>query len=353
MEKKHSYILAALCGIMFLLSGCSDSSDDGGTGGSNDNNYATLDFAISAPVENSLSRAGDPGVPVDEAENWDKMSIFIAYTTDGGAEIPYEMNFYKKTLTKTEYENLPLYKGSDKIRILQLEVPVGHVYIYGLTYSDGADAGLESAISACNSKADVEALTISNDYAADDVDNQVSKFLSVATGYYKNDYGQAWFEIKKVNLPEFMPVMTLTRLAAKIDIQWDAQDAYPVYQDVKVETFRFNGDRTAVTTSTGKGRIFPDLYKGTEILNGSSDFFNTSAISKINGRVYHYVFPDGAGSPQITFHITAHSSATNVSKDYIFNFKDGLKLIQATWYKINTTIRGFDGTTDITIVPST
>lgn len=353
MKKKYSYILAALCGIIFLLSGCSDRGYDGGTGGGNDNNYATLDFAISAPANENKSRAGDPGVPVDETENWDKMTIFIAYTTDGGAEIPQEMDFYKKTLTKAEYEALPLYKGSEKIKILQLKIPVGHVYIYGLTYSDGADAELETFISACNSKADVEALTISNDYAADDADNHVSKFLSVATGYYKNDAGQAWFEIKKVNLPELMPVMTLTRLAAKIDIQWDAQDAYPVYQDVKVERFRFKGDRTAVTANTGKGRIFPDLYKGTEILNGSSDFLNTSAISKINGRVYHYVFPDGVGSPQITFHITAHSSATNVNKDYIFNFKDGLKLIQATWYKINTTIRGFDGTTDITIKPST
>lgn len=154
-----------------------------------------------------------------------------------------------------------------------------------------------------------------------------------------------------------IPTMRLTRLATKIDIQWDAADAYPTYKDVKVKDFTFVGDGKSTTdagssTDTGSGRLFPELAAtNAPTLNGSKTFFNQTPISQRNGRVYHYVFPDGVSKPKVTFHLSGTKTdiLPNVeitNKEYTFNFQNMLR--QATWYKINTTIKGLNGTqTDI------
>ena len=73
-------------------------------------------------------------------------------------------------------------------------------------------------------------MTIGNDYA-DGMQYSLPLKLSVATGYYKDADGkQATFNTRKgasTGLPEGeLPVVRLTRLASKFDVQWDAADAY-------------------------------------------------------------------------------------------------------------------------------
>ena len=157
--------------------------------------------------------------------------------------------------------------------------------------------------------------------------------------------------------------MVLGRLAAKIDIQWDAKGAYendangiPKFTDVKVEGFTYNGEAegtgtsgTGSTTSgAGYGRLFPTLYAASSIppktsVGGQKTFINTSEISKRNGRVYHYTFPDGYTKPRITFDVlTKKDDEAETKTDKVtFDFKNWTGSFNpAQWYKINVTIKG-------------
>lgn len=325
----------------------------------------TVTLIIAAP-QSSSTRAdmGDPGEAVEEGEDWDEMAVIIAYTKlEGESVAGNNLPVVIKTLSKKEFEALPHYNNDQNspYRMLALSVWRGTVHIYGVTYTGEADNGsLREDIHSCKDEDAVKALTISNDYASGDT----KKFLSVATGYYQdNNNNLAEYEINKdAEHGEIKPIpsMRLTRLAAKIDIQWDAQDAYAPggYTNVKVENFKYDGGATFADDATdavkkGKGRLFPGLYTGTEVLNGSATFINKSEISKRNGRVYHYVFPDGVSTPKITFSLsgtkTEDGNITAAPTTYTFKFPTDYKLQQATWYKINTTIRGVTGNTTITL----
>ena len=78
-------------------------------------------------------------------------------------------------------------------------------------------------------------------------------------------------------------------------------------------------------------------------VSGQTPFLNTSEISKRNGRVYHYTFPDGTNPPRITFQLDTEKEGTTGNKIYyvtfdMSNLKDGF--IPARWYKINVRISG-------------
>lgn len=349
-NRLHIYIILLACTTLLLS--CSHSDD----GFALEEPAETMTLLIAAPQGSGTRAVGDPGEAVNEGEDWDELAVIIAYTEledgQGSGNLPVVV----KILTKDDFERLPVYTGTT-YRQLRLYVQKGKVHIYGVTYSHGADADLDNSIPACSnsSEASVHALAISNGYASGDA-RQTEKFLSVATGYYQDDSGKlAEYEIsKEAENGELKPIpsMRLTRLAAKIDIQWDAQDAYTQgYTDVGVEGFEYAGGATFDTGASdmekkGKGRLFPDLYTGTEVLNGSSTVLNQIPISKRNGRVYHYVFPDGASQPKVTFTLSGTKNGNTVQNNYTFQFPD--KIQKSTWYKVNTTIRGVTGTTTIT-----
>ena len=317
-----TYLLLFTC--LFLLAACQKEEDVPAP-------YTeTVQLIISVPASAS-TRIGDPGEPVDEGADWNQLAVILAYTDDSKVKTT--------TITQAEFNALPSYNGNTNYKLLAIDAEPGTVNIYGVTYS--SDAANKPSLN-CTTNADVQALTISNDYA----DGDASKFVSVATGYYKDDNGNiGTFEIKEGGTGQVggtIPTMTLTRLAAKIDIQWDAADAYTEgYTDVKVKDFNYNG--------TARGRLFPDLstsnYSPT---TATKEFYNTSEISQRNGRVYHYTFPDGVSVPSVKFNITAKKENTNISGDgYTLNFTSPLN--QATWYKVNATIKGITGSGDISV----
>lgn len=316
----------------------------------------TVQLIISVPETSAASRAiGDPGTAVDEGADWDRMAVILAYTNDSPVVLPDGSRVQVVPLSKEDFDKLPQYEGT-RYKLLSVDAQLGSVYIYGVTYSAGADGNPEADIKKCKQHADVQALTISNGYAstadastadastgANTID--YARFVSVATGYYKTtDSGNkpAKFTIEQDGSGAVgsMPTMTLTRLATKLDIQWDAADAYEQgYTEVKVTSFNYQGKE--------KGRLFPDvtLPSGVTITNTSQSwtFYNNSEISQRNGRVYHYTFTDGTSVPSIQFNITAKQPAATkpTSKDYTLNFSAPLK--QAGWYKVNATIRGITG----------
>lgn len=336
-----TYLLLFTC--LFLLAACQKEEDVPAP-------YTeTVQLIISVPTATANTRIGDPGEPVDEGADWDRLAVILAYTDNSKVRTT--------TITQEQFNALPDYNDNSNFKLLAIDAEPGTVNIYGVTYSNGVAGNPADDISNCTTNAKVQALTISNDYASTS-QNAASKFVSVATGYYQTTASgnqPAVFTIQEGGTGQVggtIPTMTLTRLAAKIDIQWDAADAYEPeagYTDVKVTGFTYYNDKENTTvTDSGKGRLFPTLNSSSTGIAGKKTFYNTSEISQRNGRVYHYTFPDGVSVPSVKFNITAKKENTNISGDgYTLNFTSPLN--QATWYKVNATIKGITGSGDISV----
>ena len=388
MNHITKYIFAILSLIM--LAGCSESEK-------NEvrpmDTLAPISLTLSVPADKTNTRIGDPGADTNDKVDWDRLTIIVAYKEKTqGDEIhdaaPQKMVYYD-TYTKDEFDRKALVthatstlSGPDAngFRTYTMYLPLGTCCVYGVTYSNGEGLNLEEMLNQIehNGKdhnSDIYNLQITNDYAHKNGAIDVAKFISVATGYalkldpetqiLTNDR-----DIKveqninaNINTKQYWR-MVLGRLAAKIDIQWDAKGAYEKdedgkqkFTDVKVQGFTYHGEPEGTTKSdAGYGRLFPTLYykevTSRTSVSGNTTFVNTSEISKRNGRVYHYTFPDGTNPPRLTFQLDTEKEGTNKIYNVTFdmsNLKDGF--LPARWYKINVTIKGtqLGSTSDITI----
>ena len=381
MNHITKYIFAILSLIM--LAGCSESEQ--GEERPKDT-LVPISLTLSVPNDKSSTRVGDPGADTNDKVDWDRLTIIVAYKEKTqGNEIhdaaPLKMVYYD-TYTKDEFDKKALVthatstlSGPDAngFRTYTMYLPLGTCCVYGVTYSNGEGLDLEGELNkiaedGTKSNEDIYNLQITNNYAHKNGAVDIAKFISVATGYalkmdpktqiHTNDR-----EIKveqninaNINTKQYWR-MVLGRLAAKIDIQWDAKGAYEKdengkqkFTDVKVQGFTYHGapEKAESTISgSGKGRLFPTLYYQEVTPNtpvsGHTSFVNTSEISKRNGRVYHYTFPDGTTKPRITFDIkTKKDGATEEKSDKVtFDFKNRTESFNpAQWYKINVTISG-------------
>lgn len=334
--RKARIVVFVIAGATLTLASCAD--DDGPSAGPRQ----TVRLLVSVPAQTAAAsqhRMGDPGEAVPEAADWDRLTVIMAYT-DGSQVM-------KTTITKADFDKLPAYNRNAGIKLFSIEAQPGTVRIYGVTYSSGVRGAAELArdIEACRSETDVQALTISNDYAQGDT-SAVAKFVSVATGYYKAEGDTlADFVIQPggTGAVGTIPTMTLTRLATKIDVQWDVADAYDQgYTDMKLTDFSLTG--------TASGYLFPAITDGHQEQNDSTaTFTNTTPISQRNGRLYHYTFTDGKTVPTITFNISGKQSGetVNTTKTYHMQFQSPLQ--PATWYKVNATVKGITTNTTISI----
>ena len=379
MNHITKYIFAILSLIM--LAGCSESEK-------NEvrpmDTLAPISLTLSVPADKTETRIGDPGEDTNDMVDWDRLTIIVAYKEKTqGDEIhdaaPQKMVYYE-TYTKEEFDRKALVthatstlSGPDAngFRTYTMYLPLGTCCVYGVTYSSGQGLDLEGELNkitedGTNGNEHIYNLQISNDYAHKDGAVDIAKFISVATGYALKLDSETQIltderEIKveqninaNINTKQYWR-MVLGRLAAKIDIQWDAKGAYEKGEDgkqkftnVKVQGFTYHGEPTGTTVSgSGYGRLFPTLYhqevSSKTSVSGYTTFLNTSEISKRNGRVYHYTFPDGTNPPHITFQLDTKKEGTTGNKIYnvtfdMSNLKDGF--IPARWYKINARISG-------------
>ena len=381
MNHITKYIFAILSLIM--LAGCSGSEQ--GEERPKDT-LVPISLTLSVPNDKSSTRVGDPGADTNDKVDWDRLTIIIAYTEKTKGKDIYDGSastmVYYDTFTKEDFDSItPVSHYTSTLSPADtngyhdytIYLPPGTCCVYGVTYSKGKGLNLEEELSKIpkdgkkGHNADIYKLQISNDYACDKTKNtmDIAKFISVATGY-----------AREVNVADntltdtrLIPVefnsnttsstkrywrMVLGRLATKLDIQWDAKGAYEnqKFTDVKVASFTYHGEAKGTgTTGTGYGRLFPTLYadytkkeeiKGTSV-GGQKAFINTTEISKRNGRVYHYTFPDGTNPPRLTFKLDTEKEGTTGNKIYdvtfdMSNLKDGF--IPARWYKINVKISG-------------
>ena len=390
MNHITKYIFAILSLIM--LAGCSEKDEVRPM-----DTLAPISLTLSVPADKTNTRVGDPGADTNDKVDWDRLTIIVAYKkkTQGDEIIdgaPKKMVYYD-TYTKEEFDRGTLVthatstlSGPDAngFRTYTMYLPLGTCYVYGVTYSNGEGLNLEEMLNQIehngeNHDSDIYNLQISNDYAHKNGAIDVAKFISVATGYAlkldpKTDILTNDREIKveqninaNINTKQYWR-MVLGRLAAKIDIQWDAKGAYEKDEDgnlkytkVKVSQFTYHGEQAnqeSTISDSGNGRLFPTLYhqevSSRTSVSGHTTFVNTSEISKRNGRVYHYTFPDGTNPPRLTFQLDTEKEGTAESKTYnvtfdLTNLKEGF--IPARWYKINVTIKGtqLGSTSDITI----
>ena len=326
---------------------------DGLTPLPDDDEGRVLELIVNVPATQAGTRAaiGDPGEAVPEGADWDRLAVLVAFMGDPG-------EVYCTILTQEAFIDLPFVaEGSDARRLsLRFSRTEGKAEVYGITYSSGVGDTLETDIRECTTLAAVRSLTIPNSYAG----GNTAKFVSVATGFYQGEgvASTPWATtpgtIDIARLPEVgatLPRMTLYRLAAKVDMQWEASDSYWAgLSEVRVTDVTFRGSNSGNVTGEGSGRLFPSLAgQGATALIGTKTFTNTSEISQRNGRAYHYVFPDGVSTPHVDFHIraTADDGGTQNEGDYTLDFRTPLQ--QATWYKVNATISGLSGQGSITV----
>ena len=380
MNHITKYIFAILSLIM--LAGCSEKDEVRPM-----DTLAPISLTLSVPADKTNTRVGDPGADTNDKVDWDRLTIIVAYKEKAqGDEIidgaPQKMVYYD-TYTKEEFDPGTLVthptstlSGPDAngFRTYTMYLPLGTCCVYGVTYSSGQGLNLEEMLDGIakdgqDHNSDIYDLQISNDYAHKNGAIDIAKFISVATGYalkldpktqiLTNDRD---IKVEKninanINTKQYWR-MVLGRLAAKIDIQWDAKGAYEKdkdgnlkYTNVKVSQFTYHGEpanQESTISGSGNGRLFPTLYTlyHQEVtsrisVSGHTTFVNTSEISKRNGRVYHYTFPDGAIPPRLTFLLDTEKEGTTGKYNVTFdmsNLKDGF--IPARWYKINVKISG-------------
>ena len=391
MNHITKYIFAILSLIM--LAGCSEKDEVRPM-----DTLAPISLTLSVPADKTNTRVGDPGADTNDKVDWDRLTIIVAYKEKAqGDEIidgaPQKMVYYD-TYTKEEFDPGTLVthptstlSGPDAngFRTYTMYLPLGTCCVYGVTYSSGQGLDLEKMLDDITKdgkdhNSDIYKLKISNDYAKPSGGTtDIAKFISVATGYaLKLDKNQLLTTDREVIVEKNINAdintkqywrMVLGRLAAKIDIQWDAKGAYEKdkdgnlkYTNVKVSQFTYHGEpanQESTISGSGNGRLFPTLYtlyhqevSSRTSVSGHTTFVNTSEISKRNGRVYHYTFPDGAIPPRLTFLLDTEKEGTTGKYNVTFdmsNLKDGF--IPARWYKINVKISGtqLKGEQNITI----
>lgn len=380
MNHITKYIFAILSLIM--LAGCSGSEQ--GEERPKDT-LVPISLTLSVPNDKSSTRIGDPGEDTHDKVDWDQLTIIIAYTEKTTGKDIYDGSpntmVYYDTFSKTEFEKTTPVSHYTSIlspadangyHDYTIYLPPGICCVYGVTYSGGKGLDLIGELKKIQKdgdhNTDIYNLQISNDYAWSDTTNaiDIAKFISVATGYATEvDVANNTLTDNRLIPVEFNSNttsstkrywrMVLGRLASKLDIQWDAKGAYEKdedgnlkYKNVKVTQFIYHGEPAGTTVSgSGYGRLFPTLYHKNVSpmvsVSGNTTFLNTTEISKRNGRVYHYTFPDGTNPPRITFQLDTEKEGTAEKKTYnvtfdMSNLKDGF--IPARWYKINATISG-------------
>ena len=379
MNHITKYIFAILSLIM--LAGCSEKDEVRPM-----DTLAPISLTLSVPADKTNTRVGDPGADTHDKVDWDRLTIIVAYKekTQGDEIIdgaPLKMVYYD-TYTKEDFDRKALVthptstlSGPDAngFRTYTMYLPLGTCCVYGVTYSNGEGLNLEEMLNQIepngqNHNSDIYNLQISNDYAHKNGAIDIAKFISVATGYARKlDKNQLLTSDREIIVEKNINAdintkqywrMVLGRLAAKIDIQWDAKGAYEKdkdgnlkYTNVKVSQFTYHGEQAnqeSTISGSGNGRLFPTLYtlyhqevSSRTSVSGHTTFVNTSEISKRNGRVYHYTFPDGTNPPRLTFKLDTEKEGTTGKYNVTFdmsNLKDGF--IPARWYKINVKISG-------------
>lgn len=170
------------------------------------------------------------------------------------------------------------------------------------------------------------------------------KTTATAQEYMRNLFSGSRQDI---SIPLKKPVtIQLDRQIAKVDVQWDVQDAYDAasdeYTEVGMSEMTFYGMTFCY--------LFPDDEKTTTTetpgLFTTGAYTCSSAISQRNGRAYFYTFPESAaGTVKFEFTLT-YKTGESTSQENVYTAKFKTMLEADVWYKVNINVKGMSTRTN-------
>ena len=166
------------------------------------------------------------------------------------------------------------------------------------------------------------------------------------------EYMRNLFSGSKQNIPLSESVtIQLDRQIAKVDVQWDVQDAYDAssgaYTEVGMSDITFYGMTYCY--------LFPDKKNNDENKKNNDEtpapslvttgaYTCSSAISQRNGRAYFYTFPESeAETVNFVFTLTYKTGESTSQKNvYTAKFNNKTMLEADVWYKVNINVKGME-----------
>ena len=260
------------------------------------------------------TRAGDPGSDhMEDQERWDNLSLYFVYP-DGTVT---EHTMMKDELAGNNPVRFSTWAGTADLYAIAYATPQAHVH--------------------CTTPQkvyDLRTLSIDEtdfaDLAADEKRRYMQNLYAGST--------QVTIEANAENPTEAS--VTLTRIIAKVDVQYDMADALNgQYTDVQLENMTFHGPDF--------GYFFPDMASNAETQKemDSGHYVAGDGISSVNGRTYFYTYPykDGAKQHKFDFTVkyTKSGETTPGSTDYTATFGEALDA--NAWYYVTLNVRGDKG----------
>ena len=163
------------------------------------------------------------------------------------------------------------------------------------------------------------------------------------------EYMRNLFSGSKSGIPLSESVtIQLDRQIAKVDVQWDVQDAYDAssgaYTEVGMSDITFYGMTYCY--------LFPDKKNNDETpapsLVTTGAYTCSSAISQRNGRAYFYTFTESeAETVNFVFTLTYKTGeSTSQVNVYTAKFNNKTMLEADVWYKVNINVKGMSTRTN-------
>lgn len=259
------------------------------------------EVTMSVRIEaSSLRGMGDPGSDAAEGAGWTKIDVFLVY--NWGQVLQYTIN------GPSTKEKFMAYAGQLK-------------GVYAVAYQEVAG----HVVAASDEQAILDLQTASlNDMN----DNNVKReyLLSLFSGK-----SMGAVEIVKGGTNEIK--VTLHRAIAKVDVQWDVQDAYDPeggnYVEAKMGSITLSG--------MDKGYFFSESHTSDGPFEFESTYTANAPVSERNGRTYFYTFAGAKNS--FAFKIKHRKgSGSDMTTSYTATF--GNALPASSWHKVNLTVSG-------------
>ena len=251
----------------------------------------------------SLRGMGDPGSGTGEGTaEWTRIDIFLVY--DWGQVLHYSL---------------------------------GEDYVSGKEQKFYAFAGtVRDVYAVAYKETGVTTVTASSEQGIQDL--QTALLSGFSTAEEKKAYLLSLFsgragkaiEVEKEKITTIK--VTLQRIIAKVDVQWDAQDAYSPegYVEARMGSITLYG--------TERGWFFPQFHQAEEALTYAGYYQADDAVSERNGRTYFYTF--SGQKNKFTFSVSHKKKGEGASEktEYTAEFLSPLDV--ASWHKVNLSVKG-------------
>lgn len=251
----------------------------------------------------SLKGMGDPGSDTGEGKSeWTRIDVFLVY--DWGQVLQYSLGGD--------------YVPGKEQKFYAFAGTVRDVYAVACKETGGTTV-------AASSEQDIRDLRTASLSGFPTAEGKKAYLLSLFSG----QTGKA-IEIEKDKIATIR--VTLQRIIAKVDVQWDAEDAYSPegYVEARMGGITLYG--------TEKGWFFPQFHQAEESLTYTDHYQAGDAVSERNGRTCFYTFP--CQKNKFTFSVSHRKAGESDKKETRYTAEFLSPLDAASWHKVNLSVKG-------------